>query len=302
MLPDAVLAAIDRIRTDRLSGAVALARRAAEALQSAEPALGELDPEAVQARVIELARRLVEAQPAMAPLVNLASAVLGRSASGDPRTAIGEACRKFLADLEVSAAAIRRHGAALIGEGACVITHSYSQTVLEAILAAQEAGKRISVICTESRPQREGVRLARRLAEAGIGVHLVVDAAIYAKMPAATLALTGADSVSERGLVNKTGTSLLALAARAHGKPCYALCGEEKFLPAGYTPPPEPPKPPLEVAADGLAGVTIENFYFEATPLDLFTGVVTGAGLLAPPHLVSLLQARQLHPALAGLL
>lgn len=302
MLPEAALDAIDRIRLDRLSGAAALARQAAGALLSAGPALAGVSPERGRGILILLARRLVEAQPAMAPLVNLASAVLWRSESAGPRTAIEEACREFLAALKVSAEAIRRHGAALVEDGACVITHSYSQAVFEALVAAREAGKRITVICTESRPQCEGVTLAHRLAEAGIVTCLVIDAAIYAKMAAATLALTGADSVSGRGVVNKTGTSLLALAARTHAKPCYVLCGTEKLLPAGYTPPPEPPKPPFEVVTEAPAGVAVENFYFEATPLDLFTGLVTEAGLLTPSEVVSLLQARRVHPALAAVL
>lgn len=302
MLPDAVLGAIDRIRLDRLSGAAALARQAAGALLAAGPALAGVPPGAARDTLIELARRLVRAQPAMAPLVNLASAVLWRSEFAEPRTAIEQTCREFLDGLEASAAAIRRRGAALIEDASCVITHSYSQTVLEALVGAREAGKRVTAICTESRPQCEGVMLAGRLAEAGIVTHLVIDAAVYAKMPAATLALTGADSVSGRGLVNKTGTSLLALAARAHNKPCYALCGTEKFLPAGYTPPPEPLKSPGEVVAKAPAGVTVENFYFEMSPLDLFTGLVTEAGLLTPSEVVSLLQARQVHPALAAVL
>lgn len=302
MLPEAALGAIDRIRLDRVSGAAALARQAAEALLSAGPALSGVSPERGREILIQLARRLVEAQPAMAPLVNLASTVLWRSESAGPCLAIEEACREFLAGLEASAEAIRRHGAALLEDGACVITHSFSQTVFEALVAAHVAGKRIAVICTESRPQCEGVTLARRLAEAGIETRLVIDAAIYAKMAAATLALTGADSVSDRGVINKAGTSLLAVAARAHAKPCYVLCGTEKLLPAGYTPPPEPPKSPLEIVAEAPAGVTVENFYFESTPLDLFTGLVSESGLLTPAEVVSLLGWRKAHPALAAVL
>jgi len=302
MLPDAVLDAIDQIRLDRLRGAAALAQQAAEALLAAVPAFAGVAPEAERDVVIELARRLVHAQPSMAPLVNLASALLWRSESAGLQRAITETCREFLAGLEASAAAVRRHGAALIEDGACVITHSFSQTVLEALLAAREEGKRFAVVCTESRPQGEGVMLARRLGASGIEARLIVDAAIYARMPAASLALVGADSVGTHGLTNKIGTGLLALAARAFRKPCYALCGGEKFLPAGFPPPPEPPRSPLEIVAEPPANVTVENFYFETMPFDLFTGMVTEAGLVKPAELVPLLESRPVHPALVPLL
>ncbi len=306
MLPEAVQAGIERIRLDRLSGAAALARQAAETLISAAPALGGLPLPAARQMLLELVRRLVAAQPAMAPLVNLANAVLWRSEQAGEGSGLGRAIEQageeFLRGLEVSREAVRRHGSVLIEDGTCVMTHSSSRTVLEALLAAREAGKRITVICTESRPQGEGVVLARRLAEAGVAVHLIVDAAIYARMPAATVALTGADAVSERGLVNKAGTSLLALAARARARPCHALFGGEKVLPKGYLPPPEPPKSPLEVLAEPPENVTVENFYFEEAPLDLFTGFVTEAGLLTKAELLALVEARRAHPALVELL
>ena len=300
-LPEPVATAIERIRLDHVSGAVSLARQAAETLLLAAPALARQPMGPARATLAEIVGQLVLAQPAMAPLVNLANGVLWHTekaadSSGLP-AAIEEACQGFLALLEASRAGIGRHAEALIPDGACLATHSYSQTVLDALLAARAGGKRLTVICTESRPLLEGGLLARRLGEAGIPVRLIVDAAVYSVLPSATLALVGADSMSSRGLVNKTGTSLLALAAREHAKPFYALCGPEKFLPAGYAPPPESAKPTSEVAAEEVANVTVENFYFETTPLELLTGVVTGDGLLTPGQLLPRL-AHEAHPAL----
>jgi translation initiation factor 2B subunit (eIF-2B alpha/beta/delta family) len=291
-LPEALATAIDEIRSDRTSGAAALARRAAQAVFEAAPELDRLAPEERFLTLVEIARRLVLAQPAMAPLVNLADMLLRRT------DAIGEAASDFLARLEAARESVARHGAALIADGATILTHSLSQAVLDALLTAHASGKRFLVHATESRPQREGVWLARRLGEAGIAVRLIIDAAVFARLPNCTLALTGADAISSAGVVNKTGTALLALAARTLGKPFYVLCGTVKFLPAGYRLPPEPAKPAGEILPEALPNVTAENFYFETTPLELVSGVLTEEGLLEPEQVRARLGARSLHPSL----
>lgn len=291
-LPEALATAIDEIRSDRTSGAAALARRAAQAVLEAAPELDRLAPEERFLTLIEIAHRLVLAQPAMAPLVNLADMLLRRT---DP---IGEAASDFLARLEAARESVARHGAALIPDGSSLLTHSSSQAVFDALLAAHASGTRFLVYATESRPQREGVWLARRLGEAGIAVRLIIDAAVFARLPNCTLALTGADAISSAGVVNKTGTALLALAARALGKPFYVLCGTEKLLPAGYRLPPEPAKPVEEILPEALPNVTAENFYFETTPLELVRGVITEEGLLAPEQVRARLGARSIHPSL----
>lgn len=291
-LPEELAVAIDHVRHDRTSGAAALARRAADAVLRAAPELARLAPEQRFPILIEIARRLVLAQPAMAPLVNLADVLLRRA------DVIEDAARDFLTRLDTALDKVARHGAALIADGASILTHSSSQAVLDALLVARAGGKRLCVYATESRPQGEGVCLARRLAEAGIDVRLIVDAAVYARLAGCCLALTGADSISAAGVVNKTGTSLVALAARARGKPFYVLCGSEKFLPAGYRPPPEPAKPAAEILPEALPNVAVENFYFETTPLELVSGVVTEEGLLDPEQIRGRLGTRTLHPAL----
>jgi len=47
----------------------------------------------------------------------------------------------------------------------------------------------------------------------------------------ADVVLVGADAITEQGAVNKTGTHLLALAARAAGVPMYAVADSGKLSP-----------------------------------------------------------------------
>jgi translation initiation factor eIF-2B subunit delta len=256
----AVCDLVEAIRQDQRSGARALAARAAEALCAAAPAGKEA--------VADAAKALISAQPAMAPLYNLSQKAL---AAAD----VEAACREFLSVMDVHAAAIARHAATLIPAGATVLTHSYSSTVVDALLETRD----VKVIATESRPVREGVLLAERLAAAGIPVTLILDAAIAAYAGRCRLALVGADAVTGGAVVNKTGTALVALAAWTENVPLYALCGSEKFLPDSYVPPREPPKDPRQVLERELPGIRVENYYFESTPLEWFAGLVTEDGV-----------------------
>lgn len=279
---------VERIRLDRLSGAAELAIQAAQAVErvAGSPGFSET------AR-LEAVRALVRAQPAMAPLVNLANRVLSAPLGGT-----AEVCRSFAEELRGAGEAVGAVAAGCIADGMTVLTHSSSSTVLEALARAKRSGRNFEVICTESRPLCEGVGMARRLAGEGIPVRLIVDAAAYSMLPATRLVLVGADSVSSRGLLNKAGTAALALAAKTLGVEVYALAGTAKFLPAAYHPPEQELRDPTEILEKPLERVTPINYYFDLTPLSYLSGVITEDGILAPGAVASRLAALPLHPAL----
>ncbi len=302
--PEAFVSLVEAIRRDNTSGATTLVGRAAEALRlwalHAEPHT----PAAFRAQAARAGRALIRAQPAMAPMVRLVNDVLWELEAAcdvaEARARVGEICQRFVADLETAGARIAHHASGLIPNGGTVLTHSYSQTVLDTLLAARREGKDVQVICTESRPVGEGAALARQLGGAGVPATLVIDAALAAVAPEAALALAGADAVTPAGLVNKTGTCILALAARHFNRPFYALTSSAKFVPDGCRLGPEPPRPPQEILPEPLPGVTVRNFYFETTPLELLTDIVTEDGLLAPSQALRSLRRRRAHPALVA--
>jgi translation initiation factor 2B subunit (eIF-2B alpha/beta/delta family) len=186
-----------------------------------------------------------------------------------------------------------------ITEGACVLTNSRSTTVRAALLHAQRAGRRFRVLCAESRPGYEGRMMAAELAEHGIAVTLVVDALAISWATRAQVILVGADHLTVSGLVNKAGTASLALIAQTSGIPVYALCSSEKFLPPGYLPPPQARRPAEQVWTEAPAGVSIENYYFDRTPLSHISGIVTERGVLTSAGIEGWLASIQLHPALS---
>ena len=76
------------------------------------------------------------------------------------------------------------------------------------------------------------MRRARALAAAGIEPWLVTDAALPLLISQASAVWIGADAVTDAGVLNKIGSYTLALAAREHGVPVWALATRRKFLPA----------------------------------------------------------------------
>lgn len=277
------------IATDSRSGATALTLLAVEALVAAEAA-GE---------VLPAARAVVQAQPAMASLLNLAGEALAAAEAGQ---SAGAVARAFAARLEETSAGVTRRAAELIPPGGIVLTVSSSSAVRSAVLAAHQSGRRLRLLCLESRPALEGRELAYELAEAGLEVELAVDAAAARLAARCDLVLVGGDAVLPAGLVNKLGTLGLALAARHARRPIFALCGLEKFSAGLVNGALQRGGPGSElVDRPPPARLVAFNPYFELTELELLSGVVTEQGLVDVGTARSLAESRVPHPALADL-
>jgi translation initiation factor 2B subunit (eIF-2B alpha/beta/delta family) len=224
----------------------------------------------------------MDAQPAMAPILNLVNQLFSAIESLEDPQAISEkgtaAVQGFLDSLMMAAEKIKGHALALLKGKKRVMTHSYSSTVLGVLGHAQG----IEVICPESRPLCEGLRTAKELGEKGIKVRLVVDFAALSLMGECDLVMVGADAVTLEGVVNKIGTYGLALAAREKGVPFYVLAGQEKFLPPLFSNALRIEKrDPKEITEETISNVVVENRYFDFTPLDIITGVVTQVGVIS---------------------
>jgi translation initiation factor eIF-2B subunit delta len=274
----------EEIKADRTTGAGELAKKGAEALSLfISDASGER--EAFLSGLIGTAKRMIECQPSMASFFYLANVVLlAAEDQRDPkaiRRATREATDNFLLHLRTAARKISEIGRKLIPRGGRILTHSYSATVLRTLVDASKSGQPFEVICTESRPVCEGLQMARELTELGVKVQLQIDAAASYTMKDAALVLVGADCLTPLGLVNKVGTYGLALSAKEKGVPFYALCGTEKLLGAKMV---EKfrilKKDPREVWAHPAPGVEVLNFYFDTTPLNDLTGIVTEEGTI----------------------
>src|ERR1035437_5985825 len=129
--------------------------------------------------------------------------------------------------------AMGAHGAALLADGARVLTHCNAGalataghgTALGVIRSAVEAGKRISVIADETRPFLQGARLtAWEMVQENIPVTLITDNMAGHLMSRGDVdaVVVGTDRVAANGdVANKIGTYMVAVLAQRHRIPFY---------------------------------------------------------------------------------
>jgi translation initiation factor 2B subunit (eIF-2B alpha/beta/delta family) len=276
------------LRDDVESGASVLARTAADVLRRASVRVqaGSLDELRWSLGIVSAL--ILDAQPAMAPLVALVRDVMGAVENATSleagRHAAASAADGFRSAFPQRAAAVAEAARDILPAGGTVATVSSSATVRH-LLESEAAPRGVGVLCFESRPVREGRPLAAALAEAGVDVTYAVDASIALLVPECDAVLIGADSIGDRGVVNKIGSAAASLAARAAGVPLYVLADETKLLPRGFPQPLDDDRPGREVWPEAHPGVRVWNRYFEVVPTADVTAVVTEAGVWSPEEL-----------------
>ena len=154
------------------------------------------------------------------------------------------------------------------------MTISYSTTILDAFkqLAAKSVEKRIYVL--ESRPKREGIVFAKRLAELGFRVRLITDAAAGYYANDTDMIVIGADTILPDGsILNKIGSFQLALIAKYYQKPFVVAASSNKFTISAPKNLKDliKDKPSGEIFESELEKLTVKNIYFELIPRDLVT-------------------------------
>jgi len=177
---------VETIRTDTDHGAATLSIRALEALRDVSGAVAAGTADAAAdgdataegdatdgwRRVRQIARDLRAVRPGMAAVIVRIDAAMAES---DGPAAVHEAALDGIESALRAADAAAAAGAERLVDDAVVATLSRSGTVEATLdLAAP------SVIVGESRPAREGVGVAERLAASGLDVTLTTDAALPA--------------------------------------------------------------------------------------------------------------------------
>jgi translation initiation factor 2B subunit (eIF-2B alpha/beta/delta family) len=269
----AVAPSVETVRGDAEHGAEYVSLRALEALRdrAADAAATGGDYESVAASARELRR----ARPSMGVVGTRIDRVMA-AAERAPSSVRDRAIEACIDAVRAGEAAAER-AASLLGDR--VFTLSRSGTVRTAL----EAGTPGSVFVAESRPAREGIGVAERLAEAGFDVTVLVDAAIEGLLAEGGVdtVLVGADAVLADGrVVNKVGTrTAMRAGTAAAGIDCYAVCSRDKIVP-GTDFDPEFGSPGAVYGGD--ADLAVHNPTFERTPPSVVSGIVTEDGVYAP--------------------
>ncbi len=194
------------------------------------------------------------------------------------------------------------HGAALLADGARVLTHCNAGalataghgTALGVIRSAVASGKRIHVIADETRPFLQGARLtAWEMVQEGIPLTLITDNMAGHLMAQGEIdaVIVGTDRVAANGdVANKIGTYMVAVLAARHRIPFYVACPLSTIdlsVATGRDIPIEE-RAAHEVtgfrdAQWAAAGVTVRNPSFDVTPAALVTALITERGIVHAP-------------------
>jgi eIF-2B alpha/beta/delta-like uncharacterized protein len=289
---------VDQIKDDKIHGASQLARQAVQVLKTAAEHSQAEDTDEFLLELKEVGRRLMSVRPAMAPLYNIIDRLL-KTVSGESLGMELSAIRQLtivkadeaIGDSKQAINRLAEFGSGLIVDHDIVLTHSYSSTVMETLKAAYSKYKNIEVIATRSGPGRTGVRIADELGHLGVPVTFIDDTAVGIYAASASKVMVGADRICADGrLINGVGTYQLALVAKKAGIPFYVLCETLKFDPRLNSDEVDlEEKEASEVIEPGRLPpeVRVRNPYFDITPLELVTGIVTENGVFKPGDIVS---------------
>lgn len=158
-----------------------------------------------------------------------------------------------------------------------LVTISQSSVVRQVL--ADNRDRVDGVVLSEAAPRREGLDMARYAADLGLPVEMTTDAALPGCVRRSDYVLVGADCVTEKYFVNKTGTLPLFLAARAAGARTVVAFEHFKqvssrlfaFTPQNHS--------GAEILPRRHKHITVHNRYFESIPINLCDYLVTGTGV-----------------------
>jgi translation initiation factor 2B subunit (eIF-2B alpha/beta/delta family) len=179
---------------------------------------------------------------------------------------------------------IAGYATSILANNDVIMTQSFSSTVMDAFKAASRKFT-LNAIVTRSGTSKIGEITAQEIQKFGVRVTYIDDTAIGLYINQVKKIFVGADRICADGcLVNGVGTYLMALAANKHNIPVYVLCESLKIDPGLECSQAElEEKNPNEMVMQGVfpAKITVKNPYFDITPIELVTALITEDGIIS---------------------
>src|SRR5665647_2208402 len=202
---------------------------------------------------------------------------------------------QFLKDLEDSKEYIAKIGANRIHDGSVVFTHCHSSTVTRLLAKAKADGKNFKVICTETRPAYQGRITAKELVDLGIETTFIVDSAARTFIRNVDVVIVGADAITSEGnVVNKIGSSAIAVLANEARVPFYVVSELLKFDPETLKGECEKieQRSPAEVWSEAPPKLIVRNPAFDVTSNRYIHGLICEEGIIPPQSVVEIMRLR----------
>jgi ribose 1,5-bisphosphate isomerase len=239
-----------------------------------------------------------ETEPLMRNAVRRIIHEVEKSKEKDPKelaNLVHQASSKFLQDLEATKERIAEIGSRRIQSSSRILTHCHSSTVTYLFERAKKEGKQFEVICTETRPLFQGRITAQELLDLGVNTTMIIDSAVRFFMNKVDLVMVGADAITSEGnIVNKIGTSLVALAANEARTPFYVVSELLKFDPSTIHGEYEKieERNRNEIWSDAPSKIEIRNPAFDITRRNFIHGIICEEGIISPHSVLDVVRKR----------
>lgn len=278
--------AAEKIRTMEIRGAALIAKYAAQTLKEYSQ---RIDKD-FDKNMRNSADVLINTRPTAVSLYNAVNYVMKYDGKDDEekRIRVLERAEEFIEWVDTARYKIGEIGTNRIRKNSLIMTHCNSSAALSVIKSAFNAGKDIEVIATESRPRYQGHLTVKQLTDEGIPTTLIVDSAVRFFIESVDYVVVGADTIAANGaLINKIGTSQIALSAKEARVPFMVAAETYKFSPKTLfgelveieerdikeVVPPEIME---------LKGLKVKNPAFDVTPRDYIDVIITEIGTIPP--------------------
>ena len=297
--PDHFTKTANDIRTMRTRGAGKIARTAAKAISDLANSYKSDDLKKFKSYLDHGAKHLLNTRPSAISLKNALRLTLGK-ASGqtvqDLKKDLTKISEDFIAHSLKAVDLVGQHGSKIIHDQDPLLTHCHSSASTSVLIHAHKQGKKIKVFATETRPWNQGHITVRELAQKGLYVTLIVDSAVrfIIKDENIKAVFVGADTIhSDGSVINKIGTSQIALVAHEAGIPFYVCAETYKFSPDSLRGElVEIEERNVSEIADpkDFPGVSFRNPVFDITPAEYVRAIITERGIISPADIQELVE------------
>ncbi|MFX1419578.1 MAG: translation initiation factor eIF-2B [Promethearchaeota archaeon] len=242
--------------------------------------------EDIKRKIFDLSEEIISSRPSMAPLINTIGFILNNLESFNKQT-IQERLDQLEKDVIEKNKALGNNFQEFLSQFKkgyrSIMLISYSSTIVN--LLSKFNNENIEIYVLESRPLLEGRKTAEILSKY-FKTHLIIDAAIGKFIDQIDIVLIGVDSILKDGsIINKIGTFPLALVAKVKNIAVYAITSSFKYnLRSHFDQRISINKKPMYEIYDKRIeskSLEVENYYFDITPPEYITGIISEYGILS---------------------
>jgi len=287
---------VKRIKELKVQGATNVCLEALKALNEYSSKTRVTDLTKFLQGLRKAVKLLNEARPTEPMLRNVTSLVLHTletTPSENPAETLEQLTTELINKVKSLNKTISQIGKNYIKDDSVIFTHCHSSTVMSVIKEASKE-KKISLICTETRPLYQGRITAREAIKAGIKTTMIVDSNALPYIKKSDVVLLGCDSIrSDGSCVNKVGSSTIAFIAKELETPLFictnTLKYDAKTLFHGLGVVEE--RDSSEVWSEPPKGLVIKNPAFDVITRESIRSFITELGVFPPAELMDKLRA-----------